>query len=244
MKFGTKKPREDMPFKGATPQENQSHFDAYEGEIAYLDHQLGVLFDELRKRDLLTKTLVIITSDHGEQFGEHGLFGHTNSLYRPLLHIPLVIVNPPSVPSGKRVQEAVTLSELPSTVLDLIGLEDKLGFPGTSLARHWDGTPIDSRKGTPVVSGIRKLIRRPKDLPASRGDMDSLVAGGYHYIRNQGDGREELFDFHNDPLEEYNLAETDEGQQVVEQLHQSLTSVLATKPKMVSPRFRGQVRKE
>ncbi len=68
--------------------------DAYDNCLAYLDEQLGELFDELQRRGELDRTWVIVTSDHGEGLGEHDLFDHGESLYRTELGVPLVIVAP------------------------------------------------------------------------------------------------------------------------------------------------------
>src|SRR5205085_8095982 len=105
--------------------------------IASLDHHVGLLLDELERRGVLDNTLVIITSDHGEHFGEHNLLLHGNSLYRDLLHVPLVVIAPGRVPAGRRVKEFVSLRDLPATVLDLLRLEGRGWFPGRSLARFW-----------------------------------------------------------------------------------------------------------
>lgn len=78
----------------------QAQLDAYDGGIAYLDQELGLLYDELRERDILGDTLVVITSDHGEMFGEHQLYGHGSSLHRPQLHVPLLMLFPTRIPAG------------------------------------------------------------------------------------------------------------------------------------------------
>ena len=68
---------------------------------------------------MLRDTLVIITSDHGEQFGEHGVFNHGYSLYAHEVHVPLLIISP-SAPPGLTVSQPVSLSDQPATVIDLI----------------------------------------------------------------------------------------------------------------------------
>ena len=68
--------------------------DGYDDCLAYLDAQIGLLFDELGRRGALDNTVVVITADHGEGFGEHGLSGHGVSLYRPELHVPLLVLSP------------------------------------------------------------------------------------------------------------------------------------------------------
>ena len=86
-------------------------------------------------------TVLIITSDHGEEFGEHGIFDHGNSLYRPSVHVPLLIAFPSRVRAGKRFQEAISLRDLPATVIDLADLETETSFVGNSLARFWKDPP-------------------------------------------------------------------------------------------------------
>jgi arylsulfatase A-like enzyme len=190
----------------------KTELDAYESCIAYIDHQVGLLLDELEKRDLFENTLIIITSDHGEQFGEHNLFGHGNSLYLPLLHVPLLVSFPDRVPAGKSVKEAVTLRDIPATVVDLLKLEDVAQFPGNSLARHWDGT---DGSGGAVADAPLSEERR----------MKSLIVDRYHYIVNK-QGREELYDIEKDPFEEQNLADSEEGRRACERFRTSLETIL------------------
>src|SRR6185437_5517908 len=104
------------------PREIELARDAYDDCIAYLDAALGRLFDELDRRGVMKDTLVIVTSDHGEEIGEHQLVGHGRSLYREELHVPLLMVKPGRVPSGKMVLEPVSLRDLPATIVDLVGL--------------------------------------------------------------------------------------------------------------------------
>ncbi len=214
-----------------SPPEIQAELDAYEGTIAYLDHHLGLLFDELHRRGVLANTLVIITSDHGEQFGEHGvLMGHGNSLYRPVLHVPLLISFPSRVPAGKRVREPVTLRDLPATVLELLNLNGGAQLPGNSLARYWEsagdlGRPV----AQPLLSEVSTPPRAhfPGWMPISKGNMNSLVVDRYHYIKN-GDGREELYDLEIDPLEQHNLARPEAGRRELGPFRVALETILAS----------------
>jgi len=188
----------------------QVEIDAYAGAIAYVDNQLGRLIEELERRGLVAGTVVVVTSDHGEQFGEHGLFDHANSLYLPVLHVPLLVSFPPRVPDGRRVATPVTLRDLPVTLFDLAGLPGPMPFPGASLAIHWAGSTEAGRSSSPLLAEVRKGINLDPRLPVSRGDMHSLIEEGWHYIRN-GDGQEELYDVERDPGELENLAEADGG---------------------------------
>ena len=177
--------------------------DAYDGAIAYLDDRLGRLVAELDRRGLRDNTLIIVTSDHGEEFDEHGHMSHGNSLYLPSLHVPLIMVLPSRVPAGAAVPEWVTLRDLPATVLHLIGESAEAEFPGRSLARRWLDSPGDA--ASPLLSEVSFVPNQPDWYPVARGDMQSIQEGALRYIRN-GDGVEELYDLFADPGEQRNLA--------------------------------------
>ncbi len=174
--------------------------DSYDDCLAYLDEQLGLLFDELQRRGVLDQTLIIVTSDHGEGLGEHALFDHGESLYRTEIRVPLVIVppsgrNPPAI-----VGETVSLRDLPATIVDLVGQGSGSPFPGESLARFWRDSALDGarspRDDDPVISELMSANPgRPNQgrSPASRGPLISLAEGAFVYIRNEGDGSEQLF---------------------------------------------------
>jgi arylsulfatase A-like enzyme len=182
------------------PRERDLARDAYDRCIASLDRQLGRLLDELDRRGLLRETLVVVTADHGEHLGEQHLYGHGTSLYRPELHVPLVVL-PPGRESGRVVREPVSLRDIPATVVDLVGLGDGSPFPGRPLSAGRPGAePVLSEVEAPPEDDPNR-----GESPACLGPMTSLVGWGYHYIRN-GDGREELFDLEADPGEAHNLA--------------------------------------
>ncbi len=247
------KRRAKVPHKKEESQASviQAELDAYHGSIAYLDDQLGRLFDELQARGLLDDTVVIVTADHGEQFGEHGKFEHGNSLYRQLVGVPLVIRFPARIPAGTVVSQPVSLRDIPATVLDLLGV-DQGKIAGESLAAIWSGTEppdtertllsewtggslkLPARKGSPsVVDRAVKVLRQKLGIEtqAKREVLirtKSLVADGYHYIRN-GDGKEELYDFPNDSLEERDLTGSGQGHDELAHLRASLLEILASK---------------
>ena len=111
--------------------------DLYDDSIAYLDQRLGALLGELERSGVLERTVVIVTSDHGEHLGDHALFFHGCSLYRQVVEVPLVIVAPNGVPAGLALEETVSLRDLPATVLAVLGLGRDGAFPGNSLSRYW-----------------------------------------------------------------------------------------------------------
>ena len=107
---------------------------AYAAEIASVDRALGRLLDGLRERRLLDRTLIVFTSDHGEEFGEHGTVGwHTHSLYDELLRVPLIVALPGGRWAGERVGRQVRLMDVAPTVLDALAAEVPAGWEGTSL---------------------------------------------------------------------------------------------------------------
>jgi arylsulfatase A-like enzyme len=195
---------------------------AYDGTIAHLDQQVWALLRELEKRGILKDTLVIITSDHGEEFGEHGLYRHGKTLYWPALHVPLLISFPARVPADMIVRTPVSLRDLPATVLDLIKLEGGDIFPGSSLVRYWNGSRDDGGPPTsPVLSEVHFSGGGPK--------MTSLVADGRHYIRRHlkdGKSPESLYDFESDPWEQRDLAGSEEGRRALTRFRTTLQAIL------------------
>ena len=103
--------------------------DAYDNCLAYLDEQLGNLVSELQRRGVLDRTLVVITSDHGEGLGEHDLFDHGESLYSNEIRVPLVVLFPSMTAAGSIVKSAVSLRDLPATIVELVGLNAGAAFP-------------------------------------------------------------------------------------------------------------------
>jgi len=195
--------------------------DRYDAAIAYLDAELDRLFRELARRGVLDRTIVVVTSDHGEQFGEHGLKGHANSLYLPLLEVPLVLRYPPRIPRGLRVAAPVTLQDLPATLLDLAGPGPGPGLPGSSLVRHW--TAPSAPLG-PVVAELGRGRNVDSTFPNARTWLQSALDDRYHYIRD-GRGREQLFAYQTDPGEEGDLAGDPAEREVLRRFRTLLDSV-------------------
>lgn len=200
-------------------EETQAELDDYDGAIAYLDQQIGLLLDELKRRGTLNNTLVVITADHGESFGEHKDYGHGNSLYLSLLHVPLLILFPPRVPANQRVKESISLRDLPATIFDLAGIGDATSMPGYSLACHWGGGPAQGVAGTsPVLSEVNVAPIRPDRYPTGApAKMCSVLQERLHYIHN-ANGHEELYDILKDPAEQTNLQDEGDLQPLIEQL--------------------------
>jgi arylsulfatase A-like enzyme len=142
--------------------------DAYDCAVAYLDASLGALFDELRRQGLYDDTIVLIVSDHGEGFGEHVDFGHGKTLYREVIHIPMLLRYPKAVPAGGSVSAAVSLADVPATLSKLAGLRLAEPFPGRFLT-----DPIEE---VPVLSELFQNRYRPLKLSVARGDLISILS--------------------------------------------------------------------
>ncbi|MFQ5745776.1 MAG: sulfatase [Gemmatimonadota bacterium] len=183
--------------------------DGYDGSIAYVDAQVGRLLDELEARGVLERTIVIVTADHGEEFGENDVYFHGNSLYYPSLHVPLIVRTPAATAGGTRISQVVSLREIPATVMGLLGARPEAHpFRGPSLERYWvTGGNRDGVRDEPVVAETSGKDWVKARNPISRGDMHSVFEGYLHYIRD-GTGGESLFDVSLDPLEHVDLSKT------------------------------------
>jgi arylsulfatase A-like enzyme len=212
--------------------------DSYDDCLAYIDEQLGCLFDELQRRGVLERTLIIVTSDHGEGLGEHGLFDHGESLYRTEIRVPLVIVPPSGRDRPAVVGETVSLRDLPATIVNLVGQGKGSPFPGSSLARFWRDSATDRtgspRGHDPILSELMSPNPvRPNQgrSPASRGPLTSLAEDGFVYIRNEGDGSEQLFNERDDPREIDDRARFESMRPVLERFRRRLDLIRRETPR-------------
>jgi arylsulfatase A-like enzyme len=182
------------------PAELEAERAAYEASIAHLDSRLGRLVRQLELRGMLENTLLIVASDHGEEFREHGALGHGGNLYLPQLHVPLVIVQPGVLPAGIRVPQPVSLRDLPATIAGLARLENGDVFPGFSLERTWR----DARPGVDTPQAVLAELSPGRERESR---FRSITVGRYQLIRNP-DGRPELYDIVADPEQRTDLAQS------------------------------------
>lgn len=196
---------------------------AYGDCVRYLDFEIGRLIDNLEARGDLSNTLIIVTADHGEHFGEHGLWLHGNSLYQPLLHVPLIAVWDGRIPAEQRIRTPVSTASIPSTLARLLGDAD-IPFPGRDLSTCWSlgpgSAPADESLFAEVIS---PPITPPCQgaSPVFRGSLAAVRLGDFKYIRNE-DGEEELYNVHHDPGESMNLVPFPEWTPMLNQLRAAL----------------------
>lgn len=198
---------------------------AYDGALSFLDSQIGNLLANLERRGILDKTLVIITSDHGEAFGEHGLFQHGHSLYRELVQVPLILRYPAALPQGVRVANPVSQRDLDHTIISVLGEKDANIFPGSSLV-DWVSHDPPSLDAEPILSEVEAREGVSSALPISHGWLKSLITAQWHFILHEN-GQTELYDIARDPKEAENLAATPAGLGVVSGLKQKLEKMIS-----------------
>ena len=195
--------REDKRHQTTESEENRREkLTRYDGEIAYLDDQIGELLEKLKELGIYDTTMIIITSDHGEFFGEHGLWYHSHELYEEVLRIPLIIKFPSSHFRKGVYPKRVSLVDILPTVMNFL----KLPLPG-------DVQGVDLFEGD---RSVMSEIYRHADAGGSLKkdvfvrELKSLVLNNYKYIKEyteESGGQDELYDIESDPGELYNLIE-------------------------------------
>ena len=169
----------------------------YLGEIAYTDHQVGVLLDTLERLGVGDRTAVVIAGDHGESFGNHKEHQHGIFVYNATTHVPLIL-RPAGGTAPQWVEEAVGLIDVSPTVLGLAGLEaDAADFDGIDLSGTVDGEQPPRR----AIYGESMYARYHFGWSEQR----MIVQWPYKYI---GSTRPELFEIDADAKEHDNLAES------------------------------------
>ena len=133
-----------FPYDAPEPYASQSA-EPYDGEIAFFDHEFGKLMGALQELELADKTLVILTSDHGESLGEHGEKTHAIFVYDATQRVPLIFWCPQRIPGGVTVSSQVRLLDLTPTIVDFVGLESPQPIQGKSLLPLLAGGPAEQR---------------------------------------------------------------------------------------------------
>jgi arylsulfatase A-like enzyme len=181
------------------PPDYQPHtISQYDGGIAYMDAQVGTLLQRLKESGLYDDTMIIVTADHGEAFGNHHRVGHANSPYQDLLHVPLLIKFPSSSKKGT-TDEPVSLIDVAPTVLDVLGIPVPASMQGRSLL---SAAALEHRELFAETFPCPAL--EPPECP--RGcQARAVFSWPYKYI-TFSNGRRELFDVHSDPEEQRDLS--------------------------------------
>ncbi|HMB51775.1 MAG TPA: sulfatase, partial [Thermoanaerobaculia bacterium] len=182
----------------------------YDAEIAYLDDQFGALLDRIDDDGLADDTVVVFIADHGEAFGEHGLWEHGRALYGEHLLVPFAVRLPAGTGTGtgtgtvagRRVGAWVEQADLMPTLLTLAGLPVPEGVEGHDLGR-WFSTDAAAEEGSPNRFAWAHIATDGFDQRAVIGGDWKLI----HYLAaDAGGSREEVYDLDRDPGERDDLA--------------------------------------
>lgn len=211
--------------EGLTASDVQSEIDAYDGAIAYADHWFGELLDGLEALEQLDGTVVVATSDHGESFGEHELFGHGMSLRLEQIHVPLIMRYPAAIPADLQVEVPVSQISLANALLDLAGLPQGLPSAEPSLSALWRGA-----SGSDWLPPLAELASMPWEPDmAACGAARSILLGRHHLIEHDR-CEAELYDIAADPGERRNLAGDQSHRALLERLRSALRGRLRLEP--------------
>jgi len=178
----------------SSPADVQRLQDLYDGALVQIDEQLRQLFDSLKTTGAIDRTIVIVLSDHGEEFGEHGQFTH-EQLYQELLHVPFIVVLPEGMTAAKpgaRISPVARMIDVAPTILDLLDLPTPEHMQGASLV--------------PLLNGG---AAPPPEVASSwrGGGLESIRIDRWKLIRQlESTGSDLLFDLDKDPTESRNLA--------------------------------------
>ena len=171
--------------------------DLYDGEVEYTDKHIGLLLDFVAKQPWAERTAIIVSADHGESFGEHGVYRHGFEVFQSLVRVPWFFVLPGATP--KRIEVARSHLDLAPTILELYGVKSEPPLPGASLVAELTGTE---------QPGERDVI---VDLPRT-SDNDrrrALVTGHHKIIAYSDDAYFQVYDLAADPDETKDLVKTD-----------------------------------
>jgi arylsulfatase A-like enzyme len=171
----------------------------YDGEVRYTDTLVEQVMRALQQNEIAGDTLVIVTSDHGEELFEHGGFDHGDSLYDEVMRVPLIFHWPGKLPAGQEVRDPVALIDILPTLVELVGGSAEAPVQGRSLVPYLTGQP-------PLPDAAEREIYGD-GLVTGRGSLWCIWSGRHKYILTRGEtDREELYDLHTDPTEQNDLA--------------------------------------
>jgi arylsulfatase A-like enzyme len=167
---------------------------SYRQEVEYLDGQLGRIRRGIRDLGLSARTLLVVSADHGEGFGEHGIRGHNKALYEVMVHVPLIVEGPGITP--RTVTTRVSMMDIGPTVLDVLGVPTPGYFMGESLV--------------PLLADGNAKTQRP--IFMSGPNMEAvLFQDGTKVMLRTKPRIEEVYDVDEDPKEQSNLRDTPQG---------------------------------
>ena len=182
----------------------------YDGEYRYLDYRIGQIYDFLDKKGILDDTIIIITSDHGDNIGDHNLMGHTLCLYDTLIRCPLIIRYPEKFPAGKIVKKRVQTHDIFKTIMEVLDNEIAEIIDGGSLIpedlkQESKRLIISEFPGHPLLP--LELKRFPDvNINMWNYSLKAIYVDNFKFILNSN-GSNELYNINRDPEERQNIIE-------------------------------------
>ena len=173
----------------------------YDAEIRYTDDTIGSLVGALESAGMLDDTIIVVTSDHGEEFKDHGRKGHQHSLYDELIRVPLIIWAAPDVEAGTVVEEPVSLADIAPTILDMVGIARPQDVDGESLLPALRG-----RGGA-----TRAIVSELYDPRARRLRVASMRVGADKLIYSPMADTWVYYDLEKDPREQHSRSRAPAG---------------------------------
>ena len=171
----------------------------YDGAIAYMDAAIGNIFQSIATLGIEEETLVIITSDHGETLHDHECYYDHHGLYDCTLVVPLVFRYPGKVPAGTRVPHSCQLKDIVPTTLELMGIDTKINFDGSSLVPWMHG---EDHEPEPEFYITEATWMRKHGWRTPEWKLIHALEPDFH-----GKPEVELYNLITDPDENENLAE-------------------------------------
>jgi arylsulfatase A-like enzyme len=206
-----------------TPRDVEHVIALYDGDIAYWDNQLGQMLAHLSSLDLLDNSLIVVTSDHGQMFGEHGKWTHRNSVYEEVLRVPLIIRYTGVITAGLVVTAPVQSADIMPTLLDFLNEPLPTNIDGLSLKGATLGQPLTLTRS--IISELNTDLLFTHDPLPPRTPLRAIKQAGWKLIHPIGQAwAEELYQ-----VQPHSLFETDNVIQtqpaIANQLRQVLTDV-------------------
>lgn len=206
--------------------------EVYDATVHTLDESLRTLFHELERRGILEHALVIVTADHGQEFGDHGNIGHGYTLFGEVLHVPLLVLAP-GRPAPAEIAAPVSLVDLAPTILDWVGGAAPPSFTGRSLRplierrTSWTGWLRPAPAPQPLLA---ELTRTEELDRRRRSPHTQAVILGSHKLIAGIDGEREYYDLAADPAERAPDALTAAQRATLEDARVTLLAAAATQP--------------
>ncbi len=177
-------------------------FAQYQGAVTYVDDEIGRLVDSLEERDLLHRTVIVLTADHGEALGEHDMYFVHTGLYEPTVHVPLITYFPGAGRQGVQVSEVVELVDIFPTLLEFFDIPPPHNMRGRSLWPLIRGEVPPERIAFSEHAGGNQVSLRSNRYKYVRHLRNNRLQPSYPFI----EGKEELYDLKKDPSERTDLS--------------------------------------